>query len=367
MRFFVGLLLAFGLSYLPLSAVGAQEDPPPAPGTTVSGAVINLTTGEPAPGGLSVMLHGWTASGEQLAMLHGESQPEGIFIFEDVQLLPDILYSAMAIYEDVTYFSRPSQLLDDGSLEPFRVEVYETTSSDDQVTIDQHHVFLGFDQGGLAVAEIYAISNSGDRAVKDAILLEDDRRATLQLPVPTGAANLTFPAASADRFIPKAGAIFDTKPLIPGARTGQVVVTYILQYEDELTLEHLTPYNTEMISVFLPHGSGLSLDSEAAEYLGVETFGDGQSYEAYTLGPSSAGDRIEISITGRPESVVSGMGSETLSESESGAGIALGIGVLGLTLIVTGIWWWRREGIASDDVPEENLEHEEEQGLGSVA
>ena len=50
-------------------------------------------------------------------------------------------------------------------------------------------------------------------------------------------------------------------------------MTYILQYEDELTLEQLTPYNTEMVSVFLPHGSGLSLDSEAAEYLAVETFG----------------------------------------------------------------------------------------------
>jgi hypothetical protein len=312
------------------------------------------------------MLHGWAASGERLAMLHGESQPEGVFVFEDVQLKPDILYSAMALYEDVTYFSGPSQLLDDGSLEPFRIEIYETTSSDDQVTIDQHHVFFGFAQGGLSVAEIYAISNGGDRAIKDVILLEDDRPATLRLPVPNGAANLTFPAASADRFISRAGAIFDTMPLIPGERTGQVVVTYILQYEDELTLEHLTPYNTEMLSVFLPHASGLSLDSEAAEYLGVETFGDGQSYEAYTLGPSSAGDRIELSITGRPETEVNGMGSETLSESGSGEGIALGIGVLGLTLIVTGVWWWRREGIAAD-IPEEALEHDEGEELGSLA
>jgi hypothetical protein len=360
------MLLALIWAQLQITAVWAQEDPPPAPGKTVSGAVINLTTGEPAPGGLSVMLHGWGADGEQKTMLHGESGLGGTFRFEDVQLHADVLYSAMAVYLDVTYFSPPTQLLDDGALESLRVEVYETISSDDQVTVDQHHIILGFAQGGLSVAEIYAITNGGDRAVKDAIQLEDNRSATLQFPLPSGAANLSFPTAPGDRFIPRSGGFADTRPLIPGARSGQVVVTYILQYEDELILEHIVPYDTEKISVFLPHTSGLSLDIEAAEYLGVETFADGQSYETYVLEASSAGDRLALPLSGRPEAQAIGMGSETLSESGSGEGIALGIGVLGLTLIVTGVWWWRRERIAAD-IPEEALEHDAGEELGSAA
>jgi hypothetical protein len=290
-------------------------------------------------------------------MQHGESGLRGTFSFEDVSLEADVLYSAMAVYLDVTYFSPPTQLLYDEALESLRVEVYETIGSDDQVTVDQHHIILGFAQGGLSVTEIYSITNGSNRAVKDAILLEGERPATLQFPLPSGAANLSFPTAPSDRFIPRAGGFADTRPLIPGARSGQVVVTYILQYEDELTLEHIVPYDTEKISVLLPHASGLSLDSDAAEYLGVETFADGQSYETYLLGASSAGDRMSVSLSGRSEVQAVGMGSAPVSRAGSEEGMALGIGVLGLTLIVAGVWWWRRDRLAVD-VPEGGLQHD---------
>jgi hypothetical protein len=364
MRLIASLLLALGWASIAANSAWAQEDPPPLEGESVSGIVVNLTTGDPAPEGLSVMLHGWSADGEQRTMLHGESETGGAFRFEDVQLEPDILYSAMAVYLDVTYFSTPTQLLEDGGLEFLRIEVYETTDSDDQVAIDQHHIILGFAQGGLSVAEIFAITNGGDRTVKDAILLEDDLSATLQFQLPPGAANLTFPTAPGDRFIPRAGGFADTRSLIPGALTGQVVVAYILQYEDELTLEHIVPYDTESISVLLPHASGLSLNSDAAEYLGIETFADGQSYETYQLGASSAGDRIALPLSGRPEAQAIGMGSAPVSGTESEESITLGIGVLGLTLIVAGVWWWRHEGIAAD-MPEESLEHDAGEGQGS--
>ena len=366
MRLIASLLLALGWVSIAANSAWAQEDPPPLEGESVSGIVVNLTTGDPAPGGLSVMLHGWNASGQQLEMLHGESERGGVFRFEDVQLEPDILYSAMAIYEEVTYFSRPSQLLEDGGLEFLRIEVYETTSSDDQVTIDQHHIILVFAQGGLSVAEIYAITNSGDRAVKDAILLEDDRSATLQFPLPPGAANLSFPTAPGDRFIPRAGGFADTRPLIPGAQTGQVVVAYILQYENELTLEHIVPYDTESISVLIPHASGLSLNGDAAEYLGIETFADGQSYETYQLGASSAGDRMSILLSGRPEAQALGRASAPVNGAGSRGGISLGLGVLGLSLIVAGVWWWRRDEGFTDDVPEEGLEPDAGDAQGSV-
>ncbi|GMR10691.1 MAG: hypothetical protein BMS9Abin28_1513 [Anaerolineae bacterium] len=364
MRIIVSLLLALVWAITAVNSAWAQEDPPPLEGASVSGIVVNLTTGDPAPEGLSVMLHGWSADGEQRVMLHGESVLGGVFSFEDVQLEPDVLYAAMAVYQDVTYISTPTQLLEDGGLESLRIEVYETTGSDDHVTIDQHHIILGFAQGGLSVAEIYTLTNGGDRTVKDAILLEDDRSATLQFPLPAGAANLSFPTAPSDRFIPRAGGFADTRPLIPGAQAGQVVVAYILQYDDELTLEHIVPYDTERISVLLPHASGLSLDSDAAEYLGTETFADGESYETYQLGASSAGDRIALSLSGRPEAQTSGMGSASASRTGSEEGIALGIGVLGLTLIAAGVWWWRRERIEADVPEEEGLDHDaaEEQG-----
>jgi len=364
MRIIFSLFLALGWANIAVNSAWAQEDPPPLEGESVSGIVVNLTTGDPAPEGLSVMLHGWSADGEQRVMLHGESVVGGAFSFEDLQLEADVLYAAMAVYQDVTYISTPAQLLEDGGLESLRVEVYETTGSDDQVTINQHHIILGFAQGGLSVAEIYTLTNGGDQTVKDALLLEDDRSATLQFPLPPGAANLTFPTAPSDRFITRAGGFADTRPLIPGERSGQVVVAYILQYEDELTLEYVVPYDTERISVLLPHASGLSFDSDAAEYLGVETFADGESYETYVLGASAAGDQIALPLSGRPEAPTSGMVSASVSSTGSEEGIALGIGVLGLTLIVAGVWWWRRERIEAD-VPEEvGLEHVagEEQG-----
>jgi hypothetical protein len=362
MKFFASLLIVLFIPQLPLAPAWAQEDPPPVEEQTISGTVVNLTSGQMAPAGLEVMLHGWGSQGEQLEMLHGELEQGGTFKFEGVLMEPEAVYAAMVVYLDVTYFSSPRQLIEEGGLSPIEISVYETTTSDDLVTIDQHHIFLDFGQGGLSVAEIYSLTNDGDRAIKDAVILEGDRSATLEFPLPVGAANLFFLAAPADRFVSQAEGFADTRPLIPGEQSGQIAATYVLQYEDGLTFQHSIPYDTQEISVFLPYDSELSLENDTAEYLGAQTFADGKTYETYLLGNASAGEEIELELPGRPAAQTSGMSRESQTEAGSEEGIAVGLGVLGATLIAAGIWWWRRED-AEVDAPEDGLEFDEANAL----
>ena len=358
MKVIIPLLLALSVARPHPTAFNAEDELLFAEGTTVTGTVVNLTTGEPAPEGLEVMLHGWGPDGEQLEMLHGVLGRDGAFAFEGVELKPDAAYAAMVTYQDVTYFSPHGRLTEDGVLGPIEISIYETTASLDQVFIDQHHILLGFAQGGLSVSEIYAITNEGDRTVREAIPGDENRQGTLRFPLPVGAANVSFPMAPGDRFTPMAEGFLDTHPLIPGERSGQVIVSYVLTYEDELILDWTAPYGTEKISVLLPHGSGLSLDVPRAEYLGVETLADGSAVEAYSLGRAAAGDQIEMAISGRPEAQITGLGSEAPPRTGTGDSLAIGVAALGAALIGAGIWWFRREGSAAD-WDDEGSEHEE--------
>ncbi len=347
------LLLAFlALVVIPTSSVLAQED---SPEVTISGTVLNRTTGEPGPRGLEVMLHGWGVDGQPLEMIHGEIGTDGNFQFEGVKLVPDAAYAAMVVYQDVTYFSPPAE---DNLLAPIGISIYESTDSDSGVLIDQHHIFLDFRQGGLAVSEIYAITNDGDRAILNAVSLDDGRSGTLAFPLSVDAANIVFPMAPGDRFISRVGGFLDTRPLIPGKRSGQVVVSYVLPYDDELTIKQIAPYDTGKTSVFIPHGAGLNFENIDANYLGVETFADGNTYETYDLGSVGAGGEITLELSGRPASQPTGREAVNAPELSHEQSFALGLGALGVTLIAVGVWWWRRGGSSSDEF-EESLELDE--------
>jgi hypothetical protein len=353
MKSFLPISLAFGIALVPLFSALGQEVPAPEEGETISGSVINLSTDEQVREQLEVMLHSWGADGSAGEMLHGTSEVGGTFSFEDVPLDPTLVYTAMVVYQDVAYYSEPAEIADGELLAPLEISIFETTNEDEQVSIDQLHIFLELRQGGLMVAEIYAISNLGSHTVKDAVQLENETWATMEFSLPAEAANVAFPTGPAERFISTSTGFTDAQPLIPGQGNGQVIVMYVLPYEDKTTLKHALPFAAANIAVFIPHASGLSIDDQDAIYEGVETFADSASYEAYTYGPQPAGSPIEISISGRSPELVTGMQVQQENSAPSRQELALGAGVLGIALIVAGVWWWRRES-------ESNNQHTEQ-------
>ncbi|MEW5939316.1 MAG: hypothetical protein AB1750_06630, partial [Chloroflexota bacterium] len=244
----------------PLRASAQTVTPPP--GGKVSGRIVNQNQGTVVSESLEVMLHIWDKDFVDINMLHGQSAPDGTYVFTEVELQPQYLYGVMAIFEGVSYLSQILPPGDgSGSLE-LEVQVYETTKDTSTIQIDQLHVLFDFAEDGLETTEIYALSNSGERTVKDALSLDDGTQATSLYPLPADADYIFFQPEEEGRFIKFPGGYADTSPLLPGTQSGQHAVNYLVPYSQERTYRYVSPFNIKAMNFLLPQNAGVSLRGE---------------------------------------------------------------------------------------------------------
>ena len=167
-------------------------------------------------------------------MLHGQAQPDGTFLFTDVAFDEQLQYAVMATYDGVTYFSETTAVNLTSMQVALEVPVYESTSGLAGVQVDQMHVLFNFAEDGLETKEIYILSNSGERTVKDVYKLEGDKSATFKFPLPSGADFIFFKPDDQDRFVKFDGGFADTYPILPGTRSAQIMVNSRLFLRKEL-------------------------------------------------------------------------------------------------------------------------------------
>lgn len=345
------LLVLFFL-LLSTERASAQDGTPPATMTvTVSGRIVNQTTGEPAPEGLALMLHSWDQSGMSLGMIHGTSLAGGTFLFPDVVIAEGILYGVMVAYDEVNYFSPPLEITDDGEVDEVEIAIYETSSDPSPISLDLAYFVLGQGQGGLAVLEMYAFSNHGERTVIGIEQLDDGTPVTLAFTLPDKAANVSFPASPSERFVVFPGGFADTLPLKPGPSAAQIAVTYVLPYTDSLSLVRTLPFSAQEVNVLIPLALELEVQVQGGEYLGTETLSRGQVYEVYSLGSLQVDQPIRLDITG--EFVDAAAEAPSPIENPPPA-LPLAAMAIGLALIALGAWSLRR--LSSQESPEAESE-----------
>ena len=333
-------ILVVVLLLLRASTASAQTDTPQNPPQQVLGKIVNRTTQGQVPEGLTIMLHAWEQAGADLGMLHGVSGPDGEVSFPDVEVEPGAYYAVMVVYNEGSYLSEQVVAQEGQELPPFEIGIFESTSELSAVTVDSQHVFFSLSQGGLAVAEVYSLSNSGDQTVAKSVAVDGGGEGTLAFPLPDGAANVSFPGASEDRFLLAAPGFVDTMPLVPGEGTGRVVVTYVLPYQDEMMFERQSAYAVGVLAFLIPHAGSLTLTAEGTTYEGPQRMGENEVFDAYSVQDIRKGSSVKVLLSGAPPDAATGMVANV--ETEPREGIALGLGMLGLAMVVAGVWWWRR-------------------------
>lgn len=355
-------MLILGLAD-PVSAQTGTPPSAPEAGWTgaVTGSLVNRSPHGEVPDKVEVMLHAWDQNQGEKFMLHGESTAEGDFRFEEVSFEPGLIYAVMADYEGAMYLSEPYQIQAEETSFEVEVPIYESTSDLAQVRVDQMHVLFYFAQGGLAVSEVYVISNSGDYTVKDAVALEDGTKATLQFPLPEEAANLYFERDPGDRYVQVEGGFADTAPLVPGHANNQIMLTYVLPYEDAFTYIYTAPLEIASLSFLYAQDGGLELEGEALTPAGSWPMSNGANFGVLSHPALQAGETVQVNISGEPPAAsasMPAMGSvEEPAAKNSNLGLGIGGVVLGLALVGVGVWWWRKP--QGDDLGDTEVGEEE--------
>jgi hypothetical protein len=289
-------LIAALLSLLALWPVVAQ-------GTGVlTGTVINLTEGGGPVDGLEVTLHAFTQDREGQTQVT-TTDADGRFEFTELGTGSEWSYRLRVPYQDVSYSSGPLAFEPGKEELPARIAVYETTTDDAQIVVNQAHIWVQVSkQGGdtaphrtqCAITEMYLFENRGDRTYVGQASVED-RLYTSAHVLPAQAAHLTFDdGALGGRFLLTEDGFVDTEPQWPG--TTRIMYGYILEGDEkgcDLSRRILHPIAD--LNVPVPD-SGIEVESSLLAQDGTITARDGQTYLRYAAQDLAPGQRLDLVI-----------------------------------------------------------------------
>ncbi|HEX6268954.1 MAG TPA: hypothetical protein VFZ43_01850, partial [Anaerolineales bacterium] len=277
------LIGVFAFSLYGVRPALAQAGTPPAgPVGEIRGTVTNQNSGKVVTESLEVMLHALDMDYADKDMQHGQSRPDGTFGFARVPFDANTQFAVMAIYDGVTYFSEPMPADMKSMQVAIDVPVYESTTDLMNIQVDQMHVLFGFSEDGLETKELYIVSNTGERTVKDVYDLGNDQFAALQFPLPGDADYVFFKPDNQDRFVKRSGSFADTYPVLPGNQPSQIMVSYLVPYSGERIYTYTAPVNIARINFLLPEHADVSLKGSALFGPESMTLQDGASYRVYS-------------------------------------------------------------------------------------
>lgn len=354
----------FILLSLTRAAQAQTETPLPAPGSwkgQVSGTIVNRTPGGNLPQELALMLHAWDEQGNEKLMVDGKSASDGRFQFRDVAFDPGLTYGVMLDYNGTSYFSSYTKVKKGDADLKLEIPIYETTTDASTIKASNLHLLFSYDEQGLSISQVYVLTNSGQRTVKDGVTLPSGRKAAIKLPLPEDAKNVQFNGDDPTRFILLSDGFADTAGIIPGDQTSQIMLNYHLPFQEGMSFDYKATLPVEAISLLVPQDSNLSLQGERLASAGVKSFQSGQDYSVFSHDGLQPGEDLRISITGKPK-LTNAPGSDAaavvtkLDSVSPIVGIGIGAGTLGLAFLVTGMWWWRKSRIEDS---EEEIEVDE--------
>lgn len=259
-----GYVLVGGLSVAG-AAPGSGRD-----GGRITVTVANQTTGQPLSGQeITLQRH----LGEQTAaQLRGVTDNTGRFSFVSLPI-DSAHYVVTTRYLGVDYMTEPLALQDSSATRDARLDVYNTTTRDDGILVEAHHLIIDVQPKMLDITEILVFHNNG----KETFVGTSDSL--------SGAKNgirLSVPAANILQFQPMSSGIEEasqgplyTLPMPPGP--AQVVYTYSV---DRHSIKNLfserVEYDTGRVQVLITPSNltvtGTGLTNNGVRHMGEKDF-----------------------------------------------------------------------------------------------
>ena len=327
----------------------------PIEAATITGTVVNETTGEPLGAGVPVELNTFTADFEPSTTMTATLDEEGTFNFNLTMVPADQVYVATVEYNDISFGSDFGEIDRESPVLELPITVYEQTSDPAAVRVGQLHVILEFTEEEVQVSELYQFSHDAPTVFIGES--GDPAQGTVQLTLPDGASTPSFSRTfgSMDSFFPAENVIptdngwADTVPLRPGQSTLSLLVRYTLPYESGSEIAHPVHYDVDHVNLVLTTPGVTLADAEESQWTsqGQQAMGGG-SFLSYIRDDVPAGESVAFSLEGepRPQSGGQGGGSAAVAPDES-TEILIGGGVLLLAAAV-GVYLarlWRRQSL----------------------
>ena len=258
----------------------------------LSGQIINGTTNQPQ-GDLEVTL--FTFSGNAAVdQVTTQADSEGNFRFEHLSTDPELMYVVEGRFGDVSYLSPPSPFPNDTNEQKLDLNVFDTTTNNDGVSLSRLNNLVSFTPETVRVIELFVVGNSGDKTY----IGQDG--STFVFDLPANATNVSFQNDFSNRFIEAAdGDGYTTnEPIYPGEEGLVIVAVYDLPYDsDALSVEMPIPADVESISLLMESQPDVELVSQQLQFIERRELQNSE-FASYGVQNLTAGDVLSFELTG---------------------------------------------------------------------
>ena len=320
----------------PPAAAGAGASTTASPQTgVVTGKVVGSSAAI-SLSGLNVSLYGFEQdpNGGTPTQVLTRSAPlaqDGTFRFDQVDMPVGRFFVSEVVYHGVPYQSTTATAVQGQlTLDLPQLTIYPVSQSLDLLQVKQVHVLLDFSTAQtVQVIELYVIANPGPQTV----LVTVNGSSVPFVQLPTGAANVSFQPYSGGAPFLGTGNGFAMPP-VPADQLYGMEVAYTLPSASKFKLALPFVLPVDSVTVFVPEGvqaSGSSLSDQGIQNI------QGLLYHQYDASSLAAGAVLDMTISGSPQ------GASSSGGSGAQTGLVIALGIFGLVLIATGVFFFLRD------------------------
>ena len=310
---------------------------------TVSGSVENKT-GEALPSGLKVTLRGYdhgadpSAGPQEVFTEQTSLDRNGSFTFENVEFPLNRIFLAELTIDDMDLESGFAIVKEgDTSLTLPPITLYNKTEDTSRLVVEETRIFFEYGTDSVQVFEVYSFRNPGDETVM--VTLNEKGEIPFFKP-PEGASGVGYePMQDSEPFQQ-----IENGFAIPPSEGSYGMIAFASvpnKKEFEFTQEFVLP--TASVTIFVPEG--ITIESSGSTDLGVQAIQD-FNFQIYELGSVNAGEKLTLTVAGTPKDSSTATAPEAASSNQN---LLIGAGVLGIALILAGVWMYRRDRDRVDD------------------
>jgi mono/diheme cytochrome c family protein len=318
----------------------------PLPTASISGQVINGTTGEPLTGeragGLTATLRAFTEDLDVRLTQATTVSADGRYHFDLTDASPAWFFRVQVNYQGMDFAGDFGQLSHTRPNLELPLTVYDTTTDPGALRFEQIHLVVEIVGNEMQINELYVVSNLGDAVFVGESGDPDQGTVRFGLPPEAAGLNIQRGFGSFESFIPINEVTLTndgwaaTLPVRPGQGSLTLLARYSVPYRNNLELNHPLHYDTAGITLVMRDvGVRLSGDGGWIDH-GQQMIG-GEPFISYRRTSLPAGSTLDMSFSGRSRLA--------MLLQDQGAALAVGAGTLLLVVALAAYVTrsWRRE------------------------
>lgn len=256
----------------------------------LNGQILNATTNRPQ-GNLEVTLFVFEGDLPSHETFTTQADENGRYSFENLPTDHSVMYVVEGSYEGVSYLSEPTPFTPNSAEATVNLNVYETTTSAEAVSLSRLNYLVAFEPDKLSVIQLFVLSNSGAQTYIG------QEGQTFSFTLPQAAIDITF-QGDAGNFVKETGQGYvTTEPVLPGEEGLIIAATYNLPYQgDALSVAVPIPANVASVNILM-QDLGATLSSEQLQFVETREVQDGK-FSIYSGSNLPKDSSLTLELTG---------------------------------------------------------------------